>query len=100
MPRFPLAALFDKDFDRRTTPAGARPRRPSEAIPAQDHSGQGARAFASTSNRVARALRAPPTCESAVLHCAEGSVSHSRILVASDDQENVFSLSNDPVRQS
>ena len=35
----------------------------------------------------------------AVLLCAAGSASHTRILVASDNQENVFSLLNDSTRR-
>ena len=35
----------------------------------------------------------------AVLLCAAGSVSHTRILVASDNQGNVFSLLNDSTRR-
>ena len=35
----------------------------------------------------------------AVLLCAAGSASHTRILVASDNQGNVFSLLNDSTRR-
>ena len=77
----------------------AQPRQvPSEMVPAQNHTG------GFTTGDPQRAIAALELfglllLVRAVLLCAAGSASHTRILVASDNQGNVFSLLNDSTRR-
>ena len=70
---------------------------PCEVVPAQNHTG--GRAVGLHYWVAALELFGLLLLVRAVLLCAAGSASHTRILVASDNQGNVFSLLNDSTRR-